>query len=169
MDCLDNERRPHFPQFSYSASGREWTVQWRHHQSWSLRSSTWDPKKRKNKQTNPPTASDQASLRGFFPSPSFLLSSSPLQSAFFIYYSYFCQKKTNKQKKTTRPSDPNCDLISCDDPLRTGAPPERAVFWRVSVLHKRRRRTLVFPRFLCGSIKHKLPLPVVSSLQTQTL
>ncbi|XP_076141335.1 RAC-gamma serine/threonine-protein kinase [Alosa pseudoharengus] len=23
MDCLDNERRPHFPQFSYSASGRE--------------------------------------------------------------------------------------------------------------------------------------------------
>lgn len=26
MDCLDNERRPHFPQFSYSASGREWVV-----------------------------------------------------------------------------------------------------------------------------------------------
>lgn len=26
MDCLDNERRPHFPQFSYSASGREWTL-----------------------------------------------------------------------------------------------------------------------------------------------
>lgn len=24
MDCIDNERRPHFPQFSYSASGREW-------------------------------------------------------------------------------------------------------------------------------------------------
>ena len=24
MDCMDNERRPHFPQFSYSASGREW-------------------------------------------------------------------------------------------------------------------------------------------------
>ncbi|XP_073194365.1 RAC-gamma serine/threonine-protein kinase isoform X3 [Lepidochelys kempii] len=23
MDCMDNERRPHFPQFSYSASGRE--------------------------------------------------------------------------------------------------------------------------------------------------
>uniref|UniRef100_A0A8C0NQP4 non-specific serine/threonine protein kinase n=1 Tax=Canis lupus familiaris TaxID=9615 RepID=A0A8C0NQP4_CANLF len=23
MDCVDNERRPHFPQFSYSASGRE--------------------------------------------------------------------------------------------------------------------------------------------------
>lgn len=21
MDCVDNERRPHFPQFSYSASG----------------------------------------------------------------------------------------------------------------------------------------------------
>lgn len=25
MDCMDNERRPHFPQFSYSASGREWS------------------------------------------------------------------------------------------------------------------------------------------------
>lgn len=24
MDAADNERRPHFPQFSYSASGREW-------------------------------------------------------------------------------------------------------------------------------------------------
>lgn len=23
MDCVDSERRPHFPQFSYSASGRE--------------------------------------------------------------------------------------------------------------------------------------------------
>lgn len=26
MDCMDNERRPHFPQFSYSASGREWVL-----------------------------------------------------------------------------------------------------------------------------------------------
>lgn len=37
MDCLDNERRPHFPQFSYSASGREWTV----HESDIIRSSAW--------------------------------------------------------------------------------------------------------------------------------
>lgn len=27
MDAADNERRPHFPQFSYSASGREWALQ----------------------------------------------------------------------------------------------------------------------------------------------
>lgn len=26
MDAADNERRPHFPQFSYSASGREWAL-----------------------------------------------------------------------------------------------------------------------------------------------
>lgn len=54
-------------------------------------------------QTNPPIALDQASFRGFFPSPSFLLSSSPLQSAFFIYYSYFWRKKQTTRKEKKQP------------------------------------------------------------------
>lgn len=131
MDCLDNERRPHFPQFSYSASGREWTV----HHSDIITAGLWGHHcGRKETHSFGPTQNNH-DLKDFcpFPLPRYLFFTSPVcffsLSLFFKILSNPSLEKTFRRNYglilhcNPRWSELWCDQLLCNDPLMMGAPP----------------------------------------------
>lgn len=102
MDCLDNERRPHFPQFSYSASGREWTV--RHHSDIITAGHRRDPQ-----------LLDRPRMTLTWRISPLLLSSSPLQSASLLFVCESLQTKPILILRCgPRGSEVQCDPLRCD-------------------------------------------------------
>lgn len=124
MDCLDNERRPHFPQFSYSASGREWTIHrsdiitagfWGHHcgtkrpitLDWPRTTLTWR----------------------ICPSPLLpLFFTSPGHFSIFIFVNAFLEGTSRQNYPLIQHCDPRwsevwCDQLLCNVPLMSGASP----------------------------------------------
>lgn len=132
MDCLDNERRPHFPQFSYSASGREWTV----HHGDTIAAGLWGHQCG----TKRPTALDRPRtkqwLEGFCPSlpapPLFFTSPVQYSINLFIYLFIFVNPFLERTSRQNYPlilhciprwSEPWCDQLLRNVPLMTGASP----------------------------------------------
>lgn len=121
MDCLDNERRPHFPQFSYSASGREWPL----HYGDIITAGLWGHQCGTKRRTAPDVP--QKDLKGCCPSPS------PPPPFFFtsaVCFSVYLSETLFRENLLSNPAlqtcgDPKlwCDQLLCNVPLMTGASP----------------------------------------------
>lgn len=115
MDCLDNERRPHFPQFSYSASGREWTI----HRSDITTAVLWGHQCGTKKTHSFGLTQTHTDLKEF----ALRLSSS---SSLFhlsrpLLYSSFCECLFRRNFQKKRWSELRCDQLLCNVPLMSGA------------------------------------------------
>lgn len=136
MDCLDNERRPHFPQFSYSASGREWTV--RHHSDIITAGHRRDPQ-----------LLDRPRMTLTWRISPLLLSSSPLHlSSPLLFFSFV---KASKQSRfwacAAALGDPKCSAILCAVMWSPFEGREQrwwpAVFWHVLILPNTEKQPLI--------------------------
>lgn len=116
MDYLDNERRPHFPQFSYSASGREWTI----HRSDIITAGLWGHQCGTKRPTALDWPTDPHWLEGFCPSPLLFLLFFHLSRPLLFFF-YFCECLFRRNLQTKRWPELRCDQLLCNVPLMSGA------------------------------------------------